>query len=649
MLRSMEADEARFHRDVIAGIPTHWVAMPGPTTVCLMFRVGRCDEYIATSGLTHLVEHLALWGLSEERLEFNGLVDLNRCLFMARGDDDAVRAFLVEVTARLQNLPMERVDKEAQVLRAESRSRQVGVPELMLMARYGAAGFGLPWYEEFGLRRKDVSTLAGQWAQYYFSRQNGVVWMTTAPGDLELELPAGHRIPVSMTESIVQELPALAHDPVLGAAMSFECARSAATSIGLAILSRRLRQRLRHEEASIYDILASYTALNHEVAHVHLAAESSPDQSMGVAGAFIQELKRLMEEGPTQEEIAAQVESRRRTLSDHAAIPQWLDYVATNELLGSIHQDPEAVQRETEGVTPHDVAQTLQQAADTLLLDCAEELNDSSIPLTPYRYWPDNFEQRGKTYLPRALGTSMGGIRLLADESGIALTRPLQPASIVKFEPCIAAFRFETDRRGLWAREGDFIHFDAKEWGEGKKLLKLIDRRTQRVAVDMHEDALPRDQLTLKRAGEPSGNLLAGRARRVIARLIDLFPVLAFLLLSYQSFGQISAIAFYLPSLPKEPWALATMLAITLAYDFVGVTVWGKTLGKWLFGLKVVAANGKGRVVWWRSLLRVGVLIASLFIPITLAYQAIWPLVHPERRGLHDLAAGTIVINDRAT
>ena len=49
-------------RTEIDGVPTFW-ASGGNTDgyrVALLFRVGQSDETLARSGITHLVEHLAL-------------------------------------------------------------------------------------------------------------------------------------------------------------------------------------------------------------------------------------------------------------------------------------------------------------------------------------------------------------------------------------------------------------------------------------------------------------------------------------------------------------------------------------------------------------------------------------------------------------
>jgi hypothetical protein len=50
-------------RTTVAGVPAWWAPADGPVTATLMFRTGHADETLANAGITHLVEHLALFPL----------------------------------------------------------------------------------------------------------------------------------------------------------------------------------------------------------------------------------------------------------------------------------------------------------------------------------------------------------------------------------------------------------------------------------------------------------------------------------------------------------------------------------------------------------------------------------------------------------
>ena len=118
----------------------------------LMFRVGRTDEHLPWSGITHLVEHLALFQLGpQQRYEFNGAVTSNRTLFYATGAPAEIVSFLALVTTALGNLPLDRVETEKTVLLAEASSRSMSASDFMFSLRFGTRGNGLHRYREFGL------------------------------------------------------------------------------------------------------------------------------------------------------------------------------------------------------------------------------------------------------------------------------------------------------------------------------------------------------------------------------------------------------------------------------------------------------------------------------------------------------------------
>lgn len=101
-----------------------------------------------------------------------------------------------------------------------------------------------------------------------------------------------------------------------------------------------------------------------------------------------------------------------------------------------------------------------------------------------------------------------------------------------------------------------------------------------------------------------------------------------------------------------EGRARLVLLAIVVLYEVVD-SVWIRgTLGKRMLGLRVVDAADLGRIGLATSALRAVVLLGPLAIPyvggwISLAV-ALSSTILPDRRGLHDLAAGTVVVEQRA-
>ena len=56
----MGLEGGKIRREERCGNPYMWAETPPPARAALMFRVGVIDETLPTSGITHLIEHLAL-------------------------------------------------------------------------------------------------------------------------------------------------------------------------------------------------------------------------------------------------------------------------------------------------------------------------------------------------------------------------------------------------------------------------------------------------------------------------------------------------------------------------------------------------------------------------------------------------------------
>lgn len=81
------------------------------------------------------------------------------------------------------------------------------------------------------------------------------------------------------------------------------------------------------------------------------------------------------------------------------------------------------------------------------------------------------------------------------------------------------------------------------------------------------------------------------------------------------------------------------MAMIVLAQIFIG-----NTPGKWILGLKIVRRTTHAKVEPWRYVLRI---CACFFAALPLMIGIIWMMFNRERRGWHDMIAGTVVLNTR--
>ena len=135
---------------------------------------------------------------------------------------------------------------------------------------------------------------------------------------------------------------------------------------------------------------------------------------------------------------------------------------------------------------------------------------------------------------------------------------------------------------------------------------------------------------------------------RLAAQAVDaVFLLLVFILVSYAVYLVLAGAGEF-AVVGEEPSSLPFWVAFlsgSFLYFWIGEGVWGRTLGKRLFDLRVVRVNGApaglGRA-FVRTVLRP---VDALPVAYLLGAFVIW-LTHRDQR-LGDLAAGTVVVRPR--
>ncbi|THV31207.1 RDD family protein [Glycomyces paridis] len=123
-----------------------------------------------------------------------------------------------------------------------------------------------------------------------------------------------------------------------------------------------------------------------------------------------------------------------------------------------------------------------------------------------------------------------------------------------------------------------------------------------------------------------SGQDLANLSGRFVALLIDW---IACLVLSY-------GIAWTTGATVEVAGVNQVPAGLFLLYYSIALATGTQTIGMYLMRIACVSAADGGRLVPWRSILRA--LLLSLVLP------ALTALAHPYHRGLHDLAAGSVML-----
>ena len=469
-LRGLETPQV--HETRLDGVRTVWVDAAAPFTAQLMFRVGVIDEELATRGITHLVEHLALAPLRDVAHPYNGMVTLDHTAFWAAGSTGDVIAFLREVSLNLRHLPIDRLKVEARVLMAEAMGHPGTAGSSILAHRFGARGPGLIGFEEYGLRRVSGAEV-NDWAIRHFTADNAVLLLTGPPPDgLELPLRRGAHSPLPTTWAYddLPEEPTNVREQEAGGSLAVFGARTTALRLATDVVRQRLEDRLRHDLGRVYAVGGEYVPLTPTEAFVVWGADSEPAHAVEVSETLVESVRDIAQRGPSDEELA-----RAITKIVNQAL------VARDSLAQS--QGLESAQAMLFGRDPLDLVEHLGSLADIAAGDIAAALRrpferavgvlaaGAETGFAPYSPDHDN------PISGRAFRAKRGKARMVLGSDAMALQVAGEQA-VLRFDQLAVSDHVQSTRRILIDERGAWIDFDATQWWRGERLLAGLDAAT---------------------------------------------------------------------------------------------------------------------------------------------------------------------------
>jgi hypothetical protein len=203
--------------------------------------------------------------------------------------------------------------------------------------------------------------------------------------------------------------PAYANAPAQEVAWSAVVGRSPAAQTYAAILDRRLRQELRHEQALAYSPSVAYSVRDQQVAHVLAVVDGLPDVHSLLVSAFIREIERLGEKDVSEDELRSAIDSLLPNADTSRGAIRWVTSAARNSIMG---RPVRSVAAWTEDLAAMSVAQVREVGREALA---------SSVFVLPQRSMP----HRGFTRLSGCSDTAVAGHRIRSADS------PLDPARLV--------------------------------------------------------------------------------------------------------------------------------------------------------------------------------------------------------------------------
>jgi zinc protease len=463
-------------RTTVDDVPLFWAEGPEPCTGALLFRAGRADETLPIAGVTHLVEHLALYPFGRQPYEYNGAVEENVTLFYATGRREEVVEFLSQCAGHLAELPYARLEDEKRVLGVEAEASHAGLYGQLLSFRYGACAYGLMAFKELGLRRLEEPDVT-DWAGRFFTRGNAVAWMSASPDGLTLPLPEGSRHPAPEPRTIDElSLPAQVWHPDRVVAVTFEGERSSALNTGFAIAADRVHERLRREEGLTYSPGGAYHPLTADRVHLMLVTDCAETNAAPVRDGLLSILDDLAEHGPTEAELDWHRSMVARQFSDPRSVLAQLDSYARRELIGGDPIDDETLTRELEALTPQEVAAAVSEVMGSMLLSVPHGTPKSTREgLLDYEA-DSRATVRGDGF-PARRKWQQYGIRdeLYVGREGVTyVPRPAGDALTIRFEDCVAAIEGQDNSLNLASRTGTSLRVSPALYEDGERALEMV-------------------------------------------------------------------------------------------------------------------------------------------------------------------------------
>ncbi|MBT2402416.1 MULTISPECIES: pitrilysin family protein [unclassified Streptomyces] len=370
---TMTTDADGIVTTTVDGIRTVLAPRSGLLTAGLLFRVGRADETLATSGITHLVEHLALHrhGLSDRHCSGAAYTH-----FRVTGTAADVVEYLNGVCAALRDLPVDRLATEKEILRTEAAGRGRAPSHAATQWRYGSRSYGLAGYAEAGLpgiTEEDVR----DWARTRFTAENAVLWITgdTVPEGLDLTLPTGRRHPAPGATPVLPVTPAYFHGDGGGVVLTSVLPRSAAASLFTGVLRKELFRQLRQEGGYSSTATAEYHPRDAGSATVVAYADSLPQKQDALVGAFLGVLAGLRAGRIEQSALDAVRATALAALDTPEVASARLPDHAVNLLLGRRNLTAAEARTELEAVT----AEALREVAHAVWADALVQLPSREV------------------------------------------------------------------------------------------------------------------------------------------------------------------------------------------------------------------------------------------------------------------------------
>jgi hypothetical protein len=454
----------------------------------VIFRVGRQDETLATHGITHVVEHLALGPLASARLDMNGHVGSLVTHLQVAGTQERVEWFMGEVCRSVTALPLDRLELERRILLTESRGRGVSFGETS-STRFGATGIGLSDWAEMGFHALTAEQVDA-WRSAFFTRGNAVAWVTRPPtGALMLELPSGPKLPVPEPRPLPDlVLPSHTHVDDLVVGCSLFARRSMPLFVAMWVVRDRLFSTLRLERALCYSVFADDDRVGATESLFLAGCDIAEGHEVEAVHAFGGVLDAVAGGAVDADEVdRACAASMPWGSSDPSRPAAEAMRKAVGDLLGHAPATWAELEAEAADLDVSAVAAALEHALGHALFVVPQGVEDLPERFADEPGAPSGRRVDGRVYV-RWDGNTLDEVVLGSD--GVSRAVGLQDVSTVSFDECVLAAFVPTGTIWLVNARGQSVILEPNQLMHGRELASEIRERLSDRVVDLKGDAL---------------------------------------------------------------------------------------------------------------------------------------------------------------
>ncbi|WP_236794943.1 pitrilysin family protein [Amycolatopsis sp. GM8] len=479
--RPAAPDLPAVHRTEVDGVPVFWHTQPGRLNASLLFGVGIAHETFLETGITHLVEHLAMRPLRTGRYENNASTAMLHTSFDVTSSTETVVDHLRRICVSLSNLDTGPLEVERDILVAEERTSDgPGVTEwLPASIWFGNQAFGLAGNLQVATVHASADDVRA-WRARWFHRGNAALVLSgPPPAELRLPLPDGPRrqpppvTPFDLTTPAQTTVP----NGVVACALVDWTAEMACAA---GILMSRLTDRLRHLEGLVYDIGFDHQLIDGRRAVLGFGTDVPDKHVRRVLDAIRTELATLGANGPTGEELAAD----RTGLVEQLTEREFIEYRAFDDAMSELTGWDSAAAHQKQvlaGVGAGAVAAAARELAGKLVLCGPQGQLPGDLPELP----GSPLAPVAGRELSRALvgSTAPRGFRLVVGAAGLTsyYGSSSVPVAVVRFDDLAGVGVEHTDGRlpilHVFGRHGGMITVRPGDWRGGRNLVRDLQSR----------------------------------------------------------------------------------------------------------------------------------------------------------------------------